>query len=650
MARIRALCMALALLSPFAADAKQPSRKPLVHLEIVSRIPAYGGRTFGARGSYETITAIAHMRIDPRALQNRGIVDLAFAPRAADGWVEYDVDLVIRRPRNGSKARRVMVYDVVNRGSQLLPIVMGGGRNPEDPGLGILQEQGFTLVASGWQGDVSGKGLVGARFPVARGPRAPITGPSSTEMIFDSPTGNTIALAYPAASLEQRKARLTVRSVTRAPARTIPVASWRYGDASTVLVDRPADMDAGAIYRFEYIARDSRVMGLGFAATRDLIAWLRHASAAQGNPLADIGRDTCERDVTDQCVNTEGGIYNGVVALGRSQSGRYLRDFLWQGFNRDNRGRRVFEGVIPFIPGARRTFTNFRFAEPGRFSRQHEDHGVPGFTFPFAYRTLVDPLTGRRDGIFYRCNETGTCPKVFHIDTSAEFWQAGAGLVGTGGTDHDIDDPVEVRKYLIAGGAHAPGWTLPACRYQTNPLDYEPIVRSLLMQMIDWALVKTNPPEDRWPSVSRGELVTIGQIKAPVVPAAGLVWPKVANWPEAPDGKPGWTLLVPAIDADGHDVAGIRMPAVAAPTGTYVGWNLRRAGFGEGDLCLLAGSYVPFAANAAARAGDTRASLAERYPSPGSLAERRRAAVETLRRDGFLVGIDADRLLAEPIR
>lgn len=635
----RFLMLALAISLPAAAR-----DLPSVRLEITSRAPAFEGRSFGDRGTYETITGIARMRIDPRARANRGIVDLARAPRGADGKVEYDIDFVIQRPVDAGKARRVMVYEVVNRGMRLMPMMMGGAMNPADAGDGLLQNQGFTLVASGWQGDISARNLVGARFPVARGKRGPLTGPAAAETIFDSPNGNRIALGYPAASLDAARARLTVRAVTDAPAREIPASQWRFIDDRTVQVDRPSDMDAGAIYRFEYVARDPRVMGLGFAATRDFIAWLRHAGAADGNPLADIGAQLCERDVADQCVNTEGGHFNAAVAFGGSQSGRYLRDFLWQGFNRDLAGRRVFEGMIPFIPGARRTFTNFRFAEPGRFSRQHEDHGVPGFDFPFAYRTLTDPVTGKRDGIMEACDLTATCPKIFHIDTSAEFWQAGSSLIGTGGGTSDIDDPVEVRRYLIAGGAHAPGMSLPACRYPANNLAYGMVVRALTMAMIDWSLVKENPPENRWPSLARGELLPVSELRGPTVPAAGLVWPRVINRPEAPAGKPGWPVLAPAIDADGNDVAGIRLPDVAVPTGTWLGWNLRKAGYGEGDLCLLAGSFIPFARDPASRAGDSRLSLAERYPE--GRAAKVREVIDRLKREGYLLPVDAERLNA----
>ena len=624
---IRFLATLAVLLAPNIVAAKQSA--PAVRVEITSRAPAYDGRTFGPRGVYETITGVAHMRIDPRAAHNRGIADLALAPRAADGMAEYQIDFVIQRPVDAAKARRVLVYEVVNRGMRLMPGMMGGSMaNPADAGDGLLQNQGFTLVASGWQGDIAAKGLIGARFPLAKGQREPVTGPAAAETIFDSAGGNRIALGYPAATLDQGKARLTVSAVTGAPARIIPASAWRYGDATTVLVDRPAGTDAGAIYRFEYVARDPRVMGLGFAATRDFIAWLRHAGADEGNPLADIGR------------------YQAAIAFGGSQSGRYLRDFLWRGFNRDLAGRRVFDGAIPFIPGARQTFTNFRFAEPGRFSRQHEDHGVPGFTFPFTYAALTDPVTGRHDGILKACAATNTCPRLFHIDTSAEFWQAGSSLVGTGGTDRDVPLPANVRAYMIAGGAHAPGMMLPACRYPANSLNYSPVVRALLMAMIDWTTAGTEPPPSRWPSLARGELVPVDALQGPSVPAAGLVWPKVINQPEPPAGKRAWPLYVPAIDADGNDMAGIRMPDVAAPSGTWLGWNLRKVGYGEGDLCLLAGSHIPFAPDAAARGGDTRLSLAERYPAPGARAAKLREAAGALRRDRLLLDADADRLIA----
>ena len=636
----------LALGAPHGALAKDPA--PAVSLEITSRAPAFGAQSFGEHGSYERIAGKAHMRIDPLAPANRGIVDLALAPRGGDGKVAYDVDFVIERPAVAAKARRVLFYDVVNRGMRLLGMMTGGSAmKPDDPGDGLLMRQGYTLVASGWQGDIANKALVGARFPVAANRGKPVTGKVAVETIFDSPAGNTITLPYPAVSLTQPLARLTVQAVTGSPPREIAPADWRFADDRHITLTRPADMDAGAIYRFEYSAKDPWVMGLGFAATRDLIAWLRSAPAEAGNPLADIAAAPCERNQSNACVNPGGGIYSSAVAFGGSQSGRYLRDFLWQGFNRDLAGRKVFDGVIPFIPGGRQTYTNFRFAEPGRFSRQHEDHGVPGFTFPFTYATLLDPITGRSDGILKRCSATATCPKLFHIDTSAEFWQAGSALVGTGGTARDVPLPANVRAYMIAGGAHAPGMIIPACRYPANALNYSPVVRALIIGMVDWTTTGTEPPASRWPSLAKGELVTIGALKGPEVPAAGLVWPKVMNRPIPPAGRPAWPAFVPAIDADGNDIAGIRLPQVAAAEGTYLGWNLRKSGYGEGDLCLLSGTYVPFAANATSRGGDTRLSLMERYPAAGERAARLRAVTEQLRRERFLLDEDAAKMAGE---
>lgn len=613
--------MALAIAMPAAAQAR--SAAPEVRLQITARADAYGGKTFGSHGAYERIDAIAHMRIDPKAAANRGIADLSLAPRAADGMVEYQVDVVILRPKDGAKARKVMVYDVVNRGMRLLSMFSGG-----DPGDGLLFRQGYTLVWSGWQGDLTSSGLVKARFPVARG----VTGQVATETIFDNATGNRMALPYAAASLDQPQAQLTVQAVTDSPARTIPAADWKFTGERQIELVRPAGSDAGAIYRFSYTAKDPVVMGLGFAATRDLVSWLRKAPAAQGNPLGDIGR------------------YQTAVGFGGSQSGRYLRDFLWQGFNRDGAGRRVFDGVIPFIPGARRTFTNFRFAEPGRFSRQHEDHGVPGFDFPFTYASLRDPVTGKRDGILASCTRTSTCPRIMHIDTSAEFWQAGSSLVGTGGTSKDVALPANVRAYMIAGGAHAPGMMMSACRYPANSFNYTPLVRNLLIRMVDWTTRGTEPPASQWPSVAKGELVPVEALRGPQVPSAGLTWAKVVNRPLAPTGQAAWPVLVPQIDADGNDAAGIRLPAISAPSGTYLGWNLRKTGYGEGDLCLLAGSYLPFAKDAASRAGDARQSMAERYSRPGEQKDLQLAQIARLQSQRLLLDEDAAKLAAEAAR
>lgn len=633
------------------AAANLAQAAPAVRLEITGRAPAYGGAAFGEVGPYEKLTGVAHLQIDPKVTANRGVVDLDHAPRGADGLVHYDVDVVILRPRDAQKARRVMIFDAVNRGVKTVPSMLNGGsftgmETVKDAGDGFALRNGYTIVFSGWQGDVAGPQMVGARFPVATDGGRPITGRISTEAVFDDLKRSRITLPYPAATTDPASAQVTVRARADDPPRTLAASDWRFDDDRHVTLTRPADMDAGAIYRVSYVARDPKVMGLGFAAVRDVVAFLRHADAAAGNPLADIASAPCEPGPSGGCATAGEGVFNSVVAFGASQSGRYLRDFVWQGFNRDLDGGRVFDGVIAMIPGGRRTFTNVRFAEPGRFSRQHEDHDVPGFDFPFAYATLRDPVTGKSDGILQRCTADGSCPKVFHIDTSAEFWQAGASLVGTGGTERDVAPPANVRAYMIAGGAHAPGMTTPACQSAANPMLYTPLVRGLAARMIDWTLGRQAPPASRWPSVAAGELQPIEALKTPDLTAVGLTWPKVVNRPIPPAGsKAGWPVFVPVVDADGNDRPGIRMPQVAVPDATYLGWNLRKPGYAAGDLCLVFGAYAPFAKDSAGRGGDPRPSLAERYPN-GERAAKLQEAAAALGRDGFLLKEDVDALQA----
>lgn len=617
-----------------AAQAQPP--QPAVRIEITSRAEAYAGTAFGEVGPYEKLTGIARLQIDPAAPANRGVVDLDKAPRNAAGLVDYDVDLVILRPRDPKKAGRVMLYDVVNRGMMTTLATYAGpdGAHMDkaiDPHGAFALQRGYTIVFSGWQGDVAGPGMIGARFPIATDKGRPITGRISLETVFDDPAAARIPLPYPAANTDQASASLSFRPLADSPPQAAPASQWRFEDDRHIAFTRPPGADAGAIYTLSYVARDPKVMGLGFTAVRDLIAFLRHGSAAAGNPLADLaaGKD---------------GVFDSVVAYGASQSGRYLRDFVWQGFNRDLEGRRVFDGAMVMIAGGRRTYTNMRFAEPGRFSRQHEDHGVPGFDFPFTYAAMRDPVTGKTDGILARCSADGSCPKIFHIDTSAEFWQAGASLVGTGGSDHDVALPDSVRAYMIAGGAHAPGMAWRACRSAPNPLVYTPIVRALAARMIDWTLTGQSPPDSRWPRLAAGELQPIEALKTPDLSAVGIGWPKVINRPITPAGGRGhWPVLAPVVDADGNDIPGIRMPQLAAPDATYLGWDLRKPGYGAGDLCMVFAAWSPFAADAAARQGDPRPSMAERYPG-GDRPRQLRKAAEALRAQGLLLDADVDTL------
>ena len=588
--------------------------------EIIQRSSAFDGIAFEGVGEYEVVTAIAHMRINPAHAANRGIVDLDKAS-APDGWVRYKSDVIILRPVDVAKASHVLLVDVPNRGRKHVMRALGEGNAALDiaggAGNGFAMRRGHTLVWVGWQGDIplSGDGkIAGAAFPAVPG-----TGPSMDEIVFDdiAPV-RSMKLSYPAVSLEQGKAVLTVRAYEGSPPQLLPASSWQFKGASEISVTRPANMDAGAIYQFRYEARDPRVMGLGLAALRDVTSYLK----SPAGPLADLHPNT-------------------TLAIGVSQSGRVLRDFLWQGFNADARGSKVFDGVMPVIAGARKSFVNARFSQPGRNSMQHGDHLVAGNSFPFSYGVTVDPLSGASDGIMARCMADSTCPKLMHIDSSLEFWQGRASLITTDGAGKDIALPSDVRAYLMASTQHLFASTpmVGICKYQNNPATQAPLMRALLDDMVAWVREGREPPASRYPHLADASL-TAPQREAqgfPDLRSIGVGYPEVIN------ELPGYQLLVPMEDEDGHDVAGVRLPDIAVPLATRAGWNVRRAGFAENALCDLNGLFVPFSATP--RAGDPRRAISQRYRNRLDYAKAVAAAARELRDQGLLLEEDVERYI-----
>jgi hypothetical protein len=346
------------------------------------------------------------------------------------------------------------VYDVPNRGNQLIMSRLNGapeGGHPGNAGSGFLMRLGFTLAWSGWQGDVPpGNDRLTARFPIIDG----VTGMVREEFIAEATgllgDGNIQevsedrfigALVYPVA--DAAGATLTVREREADPRVTPPGLAWRLIDDTHVEITRPSapGFDRGAIFEFIYRARDPIVMGIGFAAIRDIVSFLRHAE--DGNPLGS-------------------GIRHA-LGFGISQSGRVLRDLVYHGFNQDLAGRRVFDGILPVVAGSRRTCINWQFAQAGRYSRQHEDHSYGDDQFPFSYPTLSDPINGRTDGILQRARDAGVCPKVMHLDTESDIWQARASLVATDTNGADIAMPDETRIYAVTGVPHAP-FRMPRAR------------------------------------------------------------------------------------------------------------------------------------------------------------------------------------------
>ncbi len=662
-----------------AGHAAEPSSPAAVveRFEVVESRPAFGGTRFDEVGDYQLVLGKAHVRVSPQHPANRGIVDLDHAPKTAEGDVRYTADVVILRPREAAHARRVMIAEIPNRGMRLALEGVNGvdpmrdmaalrqGKPlpapfsaPEAAGGGFLYRRGYTLVWVGWQADLPRTGaLLRAELPVATENGKPITGRVEVTTVFDTvEPRSAMTLAYPAAPGAEENAVLTVRAKPGAPGRTLPRANWRLEGRSKVIVERAADMDAGALYQFTYTATDPIVAGLGFAATRDVLAFLRRGGpdgAGVANPLADLRAAPCALADAAACKASNGEAVDLLIGIGGSQSGRYLRDLLWQGFNDDGAGRRVFDGLLVQVAGSRKTFTNRRWAEPGRFSRQHEDPLVYGNQFPFTYAVTTDPVTGRRDGLFATCERTKSCPKLFHVDGSSEFWNAGASLVFNDGAGHDLPPPANVRGYLIAGAPHAAGMVNASSQLAPNPLTASGTMRALMVTMDQWLSAGTEPPPSRWPQMARGELALPANRSAVGFPDfAGLPYSGVANpvvvtdydvTPPRDDSKRAWQVLVPTVDADGNDRPGIHAPELAAPTGTYLPWNPRKAGYAQGDQSFLFGGYLPFALTAEARAAahDPRLSIAERY---GDEAGRRLKEDEAKRR---LVSerlyLDADR-------
>jgi hypothetical protein len=632
---------AAALLATTALAATADAR--VLQLAVLKVEPVFEGRAFGAVGAYEKVTARATIGVDPADPHNAGIVDVGLVPRGPSGLVEAVSEVEILRPVDAAKANGRLLYEVVNRGRKLGLVLLNdapGGNalaTAADAGNGFLMRQGYTLVWSGWQGDTpAGDGRLTFAAPAVPG----VTGLSREEFVFDN-TANPVSatLTYPAAEPDPAKARLTVRE-RQADERAQPAdLRLSFDGPAKVTIARPAGFDAGAIYELIYTAKEPRVMGLGFAATRDIVSFLRH-EASPANPLA-------------------GRRLTRAIGFGISQSGRFVRDFLYLGFNEDEVGHVVFDGLMPHIAGGKRTFVNYRFAQPGRHTQQHLETTFPGDQFPFTYPVTTDPLTGRADGILAKCMAAGNCPKVIQTDTQTEIYQSRASLVVSDARGEAVDLPENVRVYLMANHQHFP----PAnarpvasaiCEQPINPLHAGGPMRALLVAMEAWLTAGTAPPPSRYPSRRDETLVppraeAVGFPSIPGFPYRGLVnGAAVVDAAAMPPVRGAeYPAFVERTDADGHAVAGIRVPSLDAPVATYTGWNYRKPGYGDGELCDLTGATLPLAKTRAERsaAGDPRFSLEERYPNPGDYREAVARSAHALVAGRLLLEEDAERMI-----
>jgi Alpha/beta hydrolase domain len=652
--KIRAFWITTAMLLVMVrvADAR------ITRIEIVRvESSTFEGRSFGDAGQYEKLLGRVTGDIDPKDQHNSVIADIGLAPRNANGRVEYETDIMILRPIDPAKGNHKVWYELTNRGSilalQQFNDAPSGGKNPSkaaDAGSGFLMRQGYSLMFSGWD-TTAPTGSFTMTAPIAVSPDgSAITGPALEEFSIDNATTNTGPLTYPAATLDQSGAKLTIRFKYLDKPVEVPVTEWEYaneaGTAIKLAGGKP--FQEGGLYEFVYRAKNPVVAGMGFAAIRDLASFVRNAQTddrGPANPLKDEAKQ----------------IYTACV----SQPCRTMHDFVMLGFNEDESGGKVIDGVVNWIGGASGVYMNYRFAQPFRTHRQHINRWFPEFQAPFTNQVRSDAVTGKTDGRLARCSASQTCPNIFEVNSANEYWakDMAVGMINEEGTDLR-DEPPNVRSYFLASLPHQAGVGATGrgiCQQNRNPLVANAVLRALLVAMDQWVTAGTEPRPSRLPRTGDGTLV-------PPLPQAAQGFPDIPNviyngrmhtgdlfdygpqfdkgiltvLPPRLIGTP-YPSLVPKADADGNDVAGIRLPEVAVPVATYTGWNLRTFSKDDGDGCDHFGQAIAFAKTKAERSatGDPRLSLEERYGSHADYVKATAAAAQGLQRDRFLLEEDA---------
>ena len=584
---------------------------------------------------YEKIVGTIYFAIDPKDPGNQVIVGLDKAPRNSAGLVEFSADLYILQPRDATRSNGVALVDVVNRGRKmtLTGYSRGGTLDPAteaDLGDGFLTRQGYTLVWVGWQFDVRrGNNLMGIDVPRAAG----VTVTARAEFTANDRNPDvTVAdlVGYPVMG-DGSDASLTVRDGPFGEPQDIPRARFQLKGS---VVSMPGGFEPGRTYQISYRTQNPAIAGVGLAAFRDTASWLKHNPSAPSHPRYSI-------------------------AFGSSQSGRFLRTFLYQGFNTDERGRQVFDGVIAHIAGGARLSLNEEAATPNSL-------GMYSATmFPFADEAQRDPVTGKKDGLLDKARARGHAPKVFYTNSSVEYWGGGraAALIHTVLQPTRLDEklPKNVRTYLFAGTQHSPGQFPPrksaAQQQPENPVQYWWSMRALLVAMTRWVKDDVDPPPSRYPqNTPPGDLPST-MLSALVFgdPRGNELFPKIPGVQSPHIVTPGrdrgreLPLLVSRVDQDGNEVAGIRLPDVSVPLATYTGWNFRSPEVGgTKELVALAGSAIPFAATKAKRtaSGDPRPSVEERYTSKDDYLRRVKEAADKLVKERYLLADDLDATVA----
>ncbi|MCW5982127.1 MAG: hypothetical protein KIT09_28835 [Bryobacteraceae bacterium] len=642
-------------------------------IHFVERSDVLDGKSMGPAGPYERIVAKAYFEIDPKLEANRIISDIDLAPRNERGMVEFSSDIYVLKPTEPARSNGTILYEVSNRGGKglLSMFCFGGGVDPRteaDFGDALLLEQGYTLVWIGWQFDTPVKNeLVRLYPPVAKNKdgssieglvRAEFV---SDEKIFSHSLADRNHVAYPVLDPMDASIQMTVRENREAQRRVVPREQWQFArvengkpvsDAASVYMK--AGFEPGKLYEVVYKSKDPALVGLGPAAVRDFISFLKYKQPP--DPTGPFGAKPIFV-LSDMRQHMK-----RAIGFGTSQSGRFLRTFLYYGFNRDEEGRIVFDGVWSHVAGGGRGSFNHRFAQPSRDGHPHMNTFYPTDIYPFSDADQADAETGRNEGILTRARADKVVPKIFYTNSSYEYWGRAASLIHTTLDGKQDAAPADgTRIYLFSGTQHGPGRFPPAknkTQHLANANDYRWAMRGLLVAFNRWLTDGVEPPASKYPLLSKGELVAPGALRFPKM--AGVEVPtniqrayRVDYGPEFRSkgivsieppkvGRP-FVTLTPQVDADGNEIAGIRLPVVQAALGSFTGWNLRDPAIGAPqELFSMVGSYLPFARTKAERekSGDPRPSVEERFAGREAYVAKLRSAAEDLAKSGYILDDD----------
>lgn len=655
--------VAILFLSTFAST----SIAKVVRFDIEQRADVLEGRAFGLAGGYEKISGRVHFAVDPALEPNLIITDIDKAPRNGSGLVEFAADFYILKPKDLVRGNGSLLLEVGNRGRKGLLSFFNLATGSADPSLeehfgdGFLLRHGYTLLWVGWQWDTPERGERMRMYPpVATDQGKPIRGLVRSDFVvrsreLDHSLGDRNHIAYPVADPDAAENVLTVRDDVEAERHVVPRAQWKFArdDNGKVTADpRSVYLEGGfepfKIYEVVYVSENPPLVGLGPGAIRDVVSLLKY----DGAPAIDIDANALDR----------------ALAFGISQSGRLLRTFLYYGFNEDESHRRVFDGVVAHVAGGGRGSFNHRFAQASRDAHPYINFFHPTDIFPFTDRAQVDTYTGVSDGLLAE-HDTALLPKVFYTNSSYEYWGRAASLIHTSiDAREDAKLMDNVRIYQFSGSQHGVATFPPTAslgQQKSNPLDYRWSMRALLVAMDRWVADGDETPASRYGRLEDNTLVSPENLDFPPIPgvdrAARVHKAYRAAYgdkfrsegvvtQEPPEIGPAYPMMVPAVDDDGNEQAGIALPEHTVPLATYTGWNLFNAESGPTHvLSSMQGSFIPFPRTEAERerSGDPRVSIERRYASRehylGLVAD---AALELID-DGYLLGEDLPAVLRQ---